>query len=92
MLQQLRSAGVLEGITGVAVGSFTGFSTPEEADWGLQELILEAVNVPVLGGLPVGHGRQNRGFVYGAVARIEAERLVFQAPTDKGRAPQRGAG
>ena len=92
MLQQLRSAGVLDGIAGVAVGSFTGFSTPEDARWGLRELILEAVDVPVIGGLPVGHGTQNRGFVYGAVARIEGERLVFQAPTDKGRAPQRGTG
>ena len=92
MLQQLRSAGVLEGIVGVAVGSFTGFSVPETEDWGLRDLILEATEVPVVGGLPVGHGTQNHGFVYGSVARIEGERLVFQAPADKGRAPQRGAG
>ena len=92
LLQQLRSAGVFDGIVGVAVGSFTGFQVPEGESWGLRDLVLEAVDVPVIGGLPVGHGTENRGFVYGAVARIEPERLVFQAPADKGRAPQRGAG
>ena len=91
MLQQLRSSGCLNGIAGVAVGSFTGFAVPEGEEWGLRELVLEAVDVPVIGGLPVGHGTENHGFVYGAVARIEGERLVFQTPADKGRAPQRGA-
>ena len=79
MLQQLKSAGCLDGVVGVVVGSFSGFEAGDGADWGLRELVCEAVETPVLGGLPVGHGTENHAFVYGAPARIEGDRLVFKA-------------
>jgi len=77
MLQQLRSAGSLDGVAGVAVGRFGGFNPPSGAEWGLKELICEALDVPVIGGLPVGHGPENFAFIYGARASFDGVSLVF---------------
>ena len=57
MLTQLRRSGVLAGIAGVAVGQFTNCAD----DWAVtvSDVISERLGdlgVPVLGGLPIGHG------------------------------------
>jgi muramoyltetrapeptide carboxypeptidase len=57
MLTQLRRAGVLAGLAGVAVGQFTACAD----DWpvSVAEVLADRLGdlgVPVLGGLPVGHG------------------------------------
>jgi muramoyltetrapeptide carboxypeptidase len=78
MLQQLQSSGCLAGVVGVAVGTFSGCSAPKDSDWGLKDLICEALDVPVIGGLPVGHGPENRAFIYGAPASFEGDSLVFE--------------
>jgi muramoyltetrapeptide carboxypeptidase len=79
MLQQLGMAGCMDGIVGVAVGDFSECKAPEGADWSLRDLVCEAVDVPVIGGLPVGHGPDNHAFVFGAPARIDGDCLVFVA-------------
>ena len=58
MLLHLRRAGALSGLAGVAVGQFTDCAD----DWptSVVDVLSEhlgALGVPVLGGLPVGHGR-----------------------------------
>jgi muramoyltetrapeptide carboxypeptidase len=77
MLTQLRLAGCLDGVVGVAVGCFSGFNPPSGAEWGLKELICETFDVPVMGGLPVGHGPENHAFIYGARASFDGDSLVF---------------
>ncbi|WP_213450798.1 S66 peptidase family protein [Rhizomonospora bruguierae] len=57
MLTHLRRAGVLSGLAGVAIGQFTGCGD----NWGMPVAAvltdrLGDLGVPVLGGLPVGHG------------------------------------
>jgi muramoyltetrapeptide carboxypeptidase len=57
MLTQLRRAGALDGVAGVAVGQFTRCAD----DWPMSTVDVLAdrlgdLGVPVLGGLPVGHG------------------------------------
>jgi muramoyltetrapeptide carboxypeptidase len=57
MLTQLRRAGVLDGVAGVAVGQFTRCAD----EWPMSTVDVLAdrlgdLGVPVLGGLPVGHG------------------------------------
>jgi muramoyltetrapeptide carboxypeptidase len=84
MLTHLRLTGALQGIRGVALGSFQG-CRPRA---GYPELPLRAVlaerlgglGVPVRGGLPVGHGARNAAFPLGARARLDAARgrLVFE--------------
>jgi muramoyltetrapeptide carboxypeptidase len=56
-LTMLRKAGHLDGIVGVALGQFTGFAPIKGTT--ILDLLgehLQASGVPVLGGLPLGHG------------------------------------
>lgn len=66
MLQQLASAGVLDGIAGVALGTFTGCAAPDGQGWDVDDVLrdhLTGFGVPVLAGLPIGHGAANHAFV-----------------------------
>nr|WP_211240635.1 LD-carboxypeptidase [Hamadaea tsunoensis] len=73
MLTHLIRAGVLAGIAGIAVGQFTecedGFGV------GAAEVIAERLaplGVPVLGGLPIGHGDQHVAVGLGVPAVLDA--------------------
>jgi len=57
-LTQLRLSGALDGITGVAVGSFEEFAGYRDREWTIVDTLhdlLDDLGVPVLGGLPLGH-------------------------------------
>lgn len=80
LLQQLISAGVCRNIAGVAVGTFTHCHVPDGAGFTLEDVLLDHLKdlgVPVLGGLPIGHGSANRAFVWGRTARIHRHQLVL---------------
>ena len=80
-LQQLRSAGVLDAVAGVAIGELTGCTVPEGASWDLDDLFgdqLAPLGVPVLAGLPVGHGPANHAWVHGARARLSGGELAWE--------------
>jgi hypothetical protein len=58
-LSQLRRSGCLEGLKGVAVGQFIRSAEPQRGKWSFIEVLgsqLDELDVPVLGGLPIGHG------------------------------------
>lgn len=73
MLTHLCRAGALAGLAGVAVGQFTncvdGWPTTV-ADVLLERLA--PLGVPVLGGLPVGHGREQASVPVGVEATLDA--------------------
>jgi len=78
-LRQLASAGVFEGIAGVALGEF--LKCPMPADDTLDVILREVfgeLGVPVIADLPVGHGPANRAFRFG-------ERCLLRAGADGGR-------
>ena len=82
MLHQLLASGMLNGVVGVALGEFVGTSTPPE--WTLRELmveLLDSLDVPVLAGLPVGHGAVNQAFFWGQPATLSQDRLELGALT-----------
>lgn len=57
-LTQLTSAGALDGIAGVALGSFEGFRDYRDRGWRLSDVFadrLGKLGVPVLGGFHAGH-------------------------------------
>lgn len=57
-ITQLKRAGALENLAGVALGLFTGFDDYEDRGWTLVDVLkdhLEPLGVPVLGGLNIGH-------------------------------------
>ncbi|MCK6521721.1 LD-carboxypeptidase [Myxococcota bacterium] len=73
MLNQLREAGVLAGVRAVVLGEFFQCLAPPDADWTVQDVLREALaplGVPVLAGLPFGHGAHNEAFYFGGHARL----------------------
>jgi muramoyltetrapeptide carboxypeptidase len=79
MLTQLLRSGALKDVAGVAVGQFTDCG--EVADVLAERL--GGLGVPVLGGLPVGHGEQHVAVPLGTHAELDADAgvLVIQAAT-----------
>ncbi|GAA1856922.1 LD-carboxypeptidase [Asanoa iriomotensis] len=73
MLTHLRRAGALDGLAGVALGQFTDCSD----DWetGLTAMLLDRLGdlgIPVLDGLPIGHGPGQLSVPVGALATLDA--------------------
>ncbi|MEV0807194.1 LD-carboxypeptidase [Micromonospora sp. NPDC050200] len=73
MLTHLRRAGVLDGVAGVAVGQFTDCA--DGWDTTIVDVLTERLGdlgVPVLGGLPVGHGQGQLTVPVGTEATLDA--------------------
>jgi muramoyltetrapeptide carboxypeptidase len=77
MLTQLLRAGVLEGVAGFALGTWTGCGDPVELEGVLLER-LTPLGVPILAGLEVGHGPRQRTLELGAPARLDTERRTLE--------------
>ena len=62
-LTQLRRSGSLNGLRGVALGLFTGYEDHTDRGWTLLDVLrdhLSQLDVPVLGGLKIGHNGVGR--------------------------------
>ncbi|MEM7747820.1 MAG: LD-carboxypeptidase [Pseudomonadota bacterium] len=81
-LQMLRRGGHLEGIAGVAIGQFeqVNFKPPLSAIDLLREH-LGRLNVPIVGGLPIGHGHDPSTVPLGRVVRLDADRQCLSFET-----------
>ncbi|MEV2241875.1 LD-carboxypeptidase [Micromonospora sp. NPDC049891] len=74
MLTQLRRAGALDGLAGVAVGQFTDCA--DGWDTTVADVLVERLGdlgVPVLGGLPIGHGPGQLTVPVGTRATLDAD-------------------
>jgi muramoyltetrapeptide carboxypeptidase len=79
-LQQLRSAGVFEGVAGVGFGEFIDCPVPNSGDWTLKQVLMDHtahLGVPIVGNLPIGHGSANRAFRIGSGAKLVNGTLSF---------------
>jgi muramoyltetrapeptide carboxypeptidase len=83
MLLHLRRSGTLDGVVGVAVGQFTNCAD----DWptSIVDVLMDHFGrsgVPVLGGLPIGHGpdQLTAGFGVEATLDVDAATLTAAAP------------
>ncbi|MQA85179.1 MAG: LD-carboxypeptidase [Streptosporangiales bacterium] len=72
MITQLLLAGWFDGVTGVILGSWVGCGSPEEVEEVLAERLLQ-LNVPVLAGLPIGHGVPQLTLPLGVAAELDAD-------------------
>jgi muramoyltetrapeptide carboxypeptidase len=75
-LTQLLNSGVLEGVRGVAVGQFVRWAAPAPGKWSFLDILddrLGTLGVPVLGGLPFGHGPVACTVPLGTIAALDAE-------------------
>jgi muramoyltetrapeptide carboxypeptidase len=76
LLTHLRLAGVLARVAGVAVGDMVGCQPPREGEQTVEEVLrdrLGDLGVPVVRGLPFGHGRTNLSMTLGAEAVLDAD-------------------
>ena len=74
VLTQLRRAGCLDGLKGVAVGQFIRSAEPKPGKWSVIDVLCDhfaAWGVPVLGGLPVGHGPHPPTIPLGTMATLD---------------------
>jgi len=72
-LTMLRKAGHLAGLAGVAIEQFTGFQPSN--GFTIVDLLrehLHSMGVPVLGGLPLGHGDEPLSTLVGVTATLDA--------------------
>ncbi|MGW6443636.1 S66 peptidase family protein [Lentzea sp. NPDC055074] len=75
-LTQLIRSGSLNGLRGVALGRFPGFEDYTDRDWTVLDVLrdrLETLDVPVLGGLDVGHGDEPLSLALGPIAELDAD-------------------
>jgi muramoyltetrapeptide carboxypeptidase len=71
-LTMLRKAGHLDGVKGVAIGQFTKFKPSKGITIvGLLHDHLSRLDVPILGGLPLGHGKRPATVPLGATATLD---------------------
>lgn len=73
-LTRLLKAGYLNGILGIAVGQFMGFK--ESCGWNVADVLrdrLAPLGVPMLGGLPLGHGPNAIALPIGTEAILDAD-------------------
>lgn len=76
LLTQLKLAGKLHQVAGVAFGSFTDCAEPGGGGRPVEAVLHEAVadlECPVLSGLPFGHGPENDALPLGALATLDAD-------------------
>ena len=78
MLTQWRTSGVLRGIAGVGLGRFRWKQDDIlPGDLSMEEVLRDRfrdLGVPLVGELPVGHGRPNLALPLGRLARLDGDR------------------
>ncbi|MFT4182139.1 MAG: LD-carboxypeptidase [Rhizobium sp.] len=73
-MTMLRKAGHLDGLAGVAIGQFTDFDF--DRPYSVMDILREhltELKVPILGGLPFGHGDRPASTLIGAIAELDAK-------------------
>jgi muramoyltetrapeptide carboxypeptidase len=73
-LTQLRRSGCLDGLRGVAVGQFIRSAEPKPGKWSVVDVLydqLAQIGVPILGGLPIGHGPHPLTIPLGTMATLD---------------------
>jgi muramoyltetrapeptide carboxypeptidase len=78
MLTQLLQAGWFDGAAGIALGTWRGCGDPAEIDAVLAGR-LGPLGVPILAGLPVGHGPRQLTLELGAPYRLDTHARTLDA-------------
>ncbi|MFD0900534.1 S66 peptidase family protein [Actinomadura sediminis] len=76
MLVQLLQAGWFDGVAGIALGSWERCGDPDELD-AVFAARLGGLGVPVLAGVPAGHGARQGTLELGAPAVLDADRRTL---------------
>lgn len=77
MLIQMKITGCFHGVTGVVLGSFVDCGDPEEIHRIVSEIFQDS-GVPILAGLPAGHGEENRSLPIGLEATLDTDAMELR--------------
>jgi len=77
MLIQMKMAGCFHGLSGVVLGSFVDCGDVEEIHRIVSE-IFEDTGVPILTGIPAGHGEENRSLPIGLEATLDTDAMELR--------------
>ncbi len=77
MVTQLRQSGALQGVLGIALGDFLEPRTDAAEMRAVLQDLLAPLGVPVVIGLPVGHGAANLAWPVGGMATLAMDGLRF---------------
>lgn len=78
-LSMLIKAAHLDGVAGIALGQFTDFKP--SGSWTIVDMLghhLAPLGVPILGGLPVGHGENAQCIPMGRLTKLDTKRRELQ--------------
>lgn len=82
MLTQWRTSGMLRGVVGIGLGHFRWKEDDIlPGDLSMEEVLRDRcgdLGVPLVGRLPVGHGRPNLALPLGALARLDGQRGILE--------------
>lgn len=77
-LTMLKNAGHLNGIKGIAIGQYTDCG--ESDGWTSIDMLrdqLGSLSIPILGGLPIGHGKEPMSVPIGTKALLDADEGIL---------------
>ena len=77
MLAQLRAAGKFDRVVGIALGAFTDCDDERYPEWTVDRLFDESfgsLGIPVVAGLPFGHGDENRPWPFAGRGALDGAR------------------
>jgi muramoyltetrapeptide carboxypeptidase len=75
-LTQLLRSGALDGVRGIALGRFPGYENVSDRGWTLLDVLADRfaeLDIPVLGGLELGHGTDPLATLLGTQAHLDAD-------------------
>ncbi|HEX5014523.1 MAG TPA: LD-carboxypeptidase [Candidatus Limnocylindrales bacterium] len=75
-LTHLRNAGKLDGVAGIVIGDMPGKHSGEIQELSLEDVLeelLQPLGVPVIAGLPIGHGKHHATVPIGALATLDGD-------------------
>jgi muramoyltetrapeptide carboxypeptidase len=75
-LTHLRNAGKLEGVAGIVIGDMPGKHSGVTQELSLEDVLEELLvplGVPVIAGLPIGHGKHHATVPIGALATLDGD-------------------
>ena len=81
MLTQMRLSGCLNGIAGLFLGEFRECGSPDV----IKEIVTDIfkdMEIPIMGGFEIGHGRTNLTLPIGLSAKLDtrSRQLSYQEP------------
>lgn len=83
-LTQLMLSGALSQLAAVVLGDWVRCEEPDGSGPSAEEVVCERLaplDIPILAGLPVGHGARNRALGHGIEVRVDAQRGELQFAT-----------